>query len=101
MPPIHATMLQDITFEGEYAAIPMHMREAIMNYVVKRYELGGFLTAVICNDLKGAVNRADRENLPLLRLYVLWFHNVCPSNLVGRENYLAHINRSSEEGGEV
>lgn len=93
---IHAGALELINFEGEYAQIPDHMQESIMNYILHRHELGSFLTGVITNNLRMAVCNADAENLPLIKLYVLWFYNVCPSNLVGEENYLKHIRGSKK-----
>jgi len=89
---VHASVFEHMTFDGEYEAIPERMRDAIMNYAVRRFEPGSFLQGVICNDLKKAVCNADAENLPLIKLYVLWFHNCCPAFLVGRENYIRHLN---------
>lgn len=73
----------DVAFDGEYAAIPPHMQEAIRRYVVQGLKPGSFLTAVITNDLKSAVFSADATNLPLLPLYVRWFHNVPPGSCQG------------------
>lgn len=70
-------------FTGEYSAIPERMQDALREYVINRRETGGFLKAVICNDLRNAVGRADDENLPLIPLYVRWFHNVAPSSCHG------------------
>lgn len=71
-------------FDGEYyAKIPPHMQEVIRRYVVERIPPGDFLTAVIGNNLREAVNRADAENLPLLKLYVHWFYNVAPGQCAG------------------
>jgi len=70
--------LFELEFTGEYAAIPDHMQAAMRRYVVQGIKPGHFLTAVICNDLRGAVGYADEENLPLLRSYVRWFYNVAP-----------------------
>ncbi|NBO20262.1 MAG: hypothetical protein EBV03_13785 [Proteobacteria bacterium] len=66
-------------FDGEYSAIPEYMRAALVRYVVERIQPGSFLTAVICNDLRTAVNNADDENLPLLKTYVRWFYNIAPA----------------------
>ena len=80
----------EIEFTGQYEAIPERMRKGITNYLEKGTPMGDFLTAVVCNDLKGAVGYADEENLPLLKIYVQWFHNVCPAIYCGKENYLKH-----------
>jgi hypothetical protein len=61
------------------AYIPEHMMEAIRRYIDHGIEPGGFLTAVICNDLKEAVGRADAQNVRLLVDYVRFFYNDAPS----------------------
>lgn len=77
----------DCQFAGEYAQIPAHMQEAIRRYVVQGLQPGDFLTAVITNDLLNAVNRADADNLPLLKLYMRWFYNEAPAPCWGsRQN---------------
>lgn len=68
---------------GYYSEIPEHMRAAIKRYIVNRIQPGDFLTAVITNNLREAVNRADAENLPLLKLYVQWFYNIAPGTCHG------------------
>lgn len=70
-------------FDGEYAVIPEHMQQALLRYVTEGVQPGDFLTAVIRNDLRNAVMRADEENLPLIKLYLLWFYNVAPQGCHG------------------
>jgi hypothetical protein len=55
------------------------MQAAIRRYVIQGVQPGDFLTAVITNDLRNAVGKADDENLPLLKLYVQWFYNEAPA----------------------
>ena len=59
--------------------IPERMMGGIRRYIDHGIEPGHFLTAVICNDLREAVGRADEENVQLLREYVLFFYNEAPS----------------------
>ena len=68
---------------GYYSEIPQHMRDAIRRYIVDYIQPGDFLTGVITNDLRRAVNHADAQNLPLLKLYVQWFYNIAPGNCHG------------------
>jgi hypothetical protein len=68
----------EVHFSGQYAEIPEHMQDALRRYVIQGIKPGDFLTAVILNDLKNAVNRADETNLRLLRTYVQWFYNEAP-----------------------
>jgi len=42
--------------------IPVHMREAVRNYIYHRIEPGDFLYAVLTNDLSEAACRADDIN---------------------------------------
>lgn len=77
--PTMFTTNSTLNFDGQYASIPARMQEALRRYVVQGIKPGDFLTAVITNNLRDAVGYADDENLPLLKLYVQWFHNVAPS----------------------
>lgn len=72
-----------VEFEDEYAAIPPLMQEAIRRYIVQGIAPGQFLSAVIKNDLFGAVGHADATNEPLIKLYVQWFYNKAPGNCYG------------------
>ena len=45
--------------------------------------LGGFLTAVLTNDLRGACERADSENLRNLPAFVAYLYNNAPSDCWG------------------
>lgn len=76
-------------WEGQYEAIPQVTREGMMAYVEDRKEPGGFLSAVICNDLLNAVCRADRENLVVLKEIVQWFYNVAPMGCSGSKQKMA------------
>lgn len=69
----------DVAFFGQYADIPPHMQAALRRYVIEGIKPGDFLTAVICNNLQNAVNRADDDNLALLKTYVQWFYNEAPA----------------------
>lgn len=64
-------------------AIPSHMHAAIRCHVIDRQPVGDFLTAVLSNDLKEAVKRADHLNLTALVPWVDLLYNYCPSNCWG------------------
>jgi hypothetical protein len=88
----------DQWFRGEYAQIPERMQDALKRYVLEGVAPGQFLTAVITNDLQRAVNHADSENAPLLKVYVQWFYNVAPAGCWGsRAVMLAWINQQTEQ----
>jgi hypothetical protein len=90
-PVLDAAALEFINFDGEYSVIPERMRQSIMDYIIHKKEPGHFISSVICNNLRGAVGHADEENLSILKQYVHWFYNVCPSGYYGNENFMEHL----------
>ena len=56
------------------ALIPVTMHDGIILYIEQGITPSDFLTAVICNDLKGACQRADFVNIEILRNYVEWLY---------------------------
>ncbi len=59
--------------------IPDRMMDGIINYIENGIIPGDFLQAIICNDLKEAVGRADDENLGNIPAFVGYFYNEAPS----------------------
>ncbi len=59
--------------------IPDRMMPAIRRYIEEKKCPGGFLTAVIQNNLSDACGRADEENMRNLPAYVVYFYNNAPS----------------------
>lgn len=55
------------------------LKDQIDEYVRERTYVGGFLAAVLENDLRNAVSRADGLNLSLLPDYVRYLYNHCPA----------------------
>ena len=51
---------------ADYSMIPPLTKDAIDGYVAHRYVPGSFVFAVLSNDLKNAVSRADDENARVL-----------------------------------
>lgn len=49
---------------------------------------GGFLTAVICNNLKEAVGRADDTNQALLVDIIGWWYNEAPAASWGSREHM-------------
>lgn len=82
-------------FEG--SAIPAYMHGAITRYVEHRIPPGSFLTAIICNDLREAVARADDENSRCIPAYVRWFYNNAPCGCWGSPaKYQAWLRQEAE-----
>jgi hypothetical protein len=67
----------------QWSRIPERTIKALKRWEQYGVEPGQFLTAVLCNDLVGAVNRADDDNAPVLRLIVLYVYNELPGNCWG------------------
>jgi hypothetical protein len=63
---------------NHYEKLPFHMIDSLIRYIENGEHLGGFLTAILCNDLFKAVSRADEQNLSLLPLYVRYIYNELP-----------------------
>lgn len=63
--------------------IPAHMREALSEYIARGRPVGDFLRAVLSNDLRGAMARADSINAEHLRDYVHFLFNTAPAGCWG------------------
>jgi hypothetical protein len=63
--------------------LPEELREKIDAYVKYGRHAGDFLQAVINNDLKGAVARADEDNLKVIPAIVGYLYNECPTRCWG------------------
>lgn len=83
---------------GKRYAIPDYMQHAILDYVNKGHIPGDFLQAVICNDLREAVGRADENNIGQLPAYMNYFYNYAPYACWGsRENMEAWVESKKKE----
>ena len=63
--------------------IPEYTLDALVDYVQNGRRRGGFIIAVLTNDLFAACGMADDKNLPVLREIVRWLYNVPPSQCYG------------------
>lgn len=66
-----------------FSYVPPHMRDCFILWIEKGIYPGSFGTAVIENDLKGAVGRADNINRECLHSIVAWFYNYAPAGCWG------------------
>jgi hypothetical protein len=69
--------------EAPLAALPHHLQEGLREYLVARQPVGGFLTAVLANDLSGAVLRADPVSEAALKDLARFLHNHAPPDAHG------------------
>lgn len=66
-----------------YNLLPEHIRDAMQRYIESRIPPGGFLTAVLSNDLAEAFARADHINRMRLHDIVSFLYNEAPSTCWG------------------
>lgn len=66
-----------------YCVIKQSTIESINDYVLHGYEPGGFVTAVLANDLMAALGRADMENRLTIWAVCNYIYNEIGSNLHG------------------
>jgi hypothetical protein len=59
--------------------VPAHLHEGLLEYFTARRPTGGFLQAVLENDLRQACVRADDVNRVALATIVLFLHSYCPA----------------------
>ena len=59
------------------------LAQTLEHYLMHGFEPGGFTTAVLANDLAGAVIRADHWNKPAIAEIVQAVLNTCPTHAVG------------------
>lgn len=69
----------------DYSLIPKGTLEAIQYYIDHGLEPGHFVSAVLKNDLREAVGRADAYNIQVIPHIVSWLYNEAPSNCWGSE----------------
>lgn len=72
-----------MNYEFRGFAISGSTLNALKAYIERGQPVGRFLTAVLENNLKDAVSRADSENLHNLPAYVGYLHNVADSRCWG------------------
>lgn len=79
--------------------IPSYMGQGLIDYVEKGVPPGGFLTAVLENDLVGACGKADLNNLKAIPAYAGYLYNKVPSGCWGSpEKVTAWIKAGGLEG---
>ncbi len=71
---------------AEYRRIPQRILISLYDYVNNRQQTGGFLAAVLSNDLFTAIGKADSESLAAIREIVVFIHMEVPSHCYGSEH---------------
>lgn len=73
----------DGSYEFRGFTIDADMMEGVRNYIDHGIEPGSFLSAVICNNLRAAVESADHRNIGNIPAFVGYFYNDAPSRCWG------------------
>jgi len=63
--------------------VPVTLHDGLIEYLAARRPVGEFLTAVLKNDLRNAVVRADARSSLALRQIVLFLHNYAGADAWG------------------
>jgi len=81
-----------LNFES-YQDIPEHTRQTLVDYVELGHKPGGFVSAVLSNNLVDAFGRGDMQNVAALGSIVKFMYNRMPMHVWGsEERVLAHLN---------
>jgi hypothetical protein len=81
----------------DYSMLPDHMRDGAKRYIENRIAPGGFMTAVLENNLVEAASRADSTNINCLKEWAMWLYNECPREAWGSPHKVAMWLESKEE----
>ena len=80
--------IEEYEVEMELRGLPGYMVPAVFNYLENRKVPGGFLSAVISNDLHGAISNADDQNRRVIRSWLKLLYNEFPGNAWGSKEKL-------------
>jgi hypothetical protein len=93
--------LTPVALERIHVLVPSHMHGGLIRYLECGIEPGHFLYAVLSNDLRRAVERADLTNLHRLADYVKFLYNYAPSSSWGSPERVSDwIRQGAELRGE-
>jgi hypothetical protein len=69
--------------------LPEHCHAGFADYVLQGVEPGGFLYALLTNDLRRTFERADGRNVHRILDYVKFLYSDCPARCWGSEQMVA------------
>ena len=67
----------------DYSKLPDHMQDGAKRYIEDRIPPGGFLYAVLCNNLVEAFGHADSTNQACMQQWAQWLYWECPRAVWG------------------
>lgn len=81
-----------------YELLPEHIREGARKYIEEGRHPGGFLTAVVQNDLFSAFAKSDEINARRMRDILYFFWNEAPGECFGGKDKMDEwIKKKAEE----
>jgi hypothetical protein len=81
-------MFTDIA-EANWSLIPLYMQDGLRRWIMDGIRPGGFLCAVLENNLKESFMRADMTNKRCIDSYVEFLYTYAPSGCWGSKEKLA------------
>ena len=72
--------------EPQWSLIPDYMIGGLRRYIENGIAPGSFLTAILCNDLRGACAQADDVNRHRLCDYMQFLYSYAPAGCWGSED---------------
>lgn len=79
---------------ANWSLIPEYMHSGMRRWIERGIVPGHFLTAVLTNDLREAVARADDTNRSLLANYIIFLSSYAPIGCWGSPENVKEWNRS-------
>jgi hypothetical protein len=76
--------------------LPAHMVHGVLGYIERGEPVGGFLTALLTNDLRRTFERADIINQEAVPVYVRFLYNYAPQGCWGS---IERFDAWQEQGG--
>jgi hypothetical protein len=92
--------MYDLTSDPEYKKIAPLTMKALMNWGQHGLHPGDFVTAVLTNDLQGAVARADDQNRPMIDVICRFVHNQMPRGCHGSLDVMERYGKKTRAEGE-
>jgi hypothetical protein len=76
--------------------LPGHMQDGMLRFIEKGHPVGGFLSALLSNDLKETFVRADSTNAARVSDFVTYLYNYAPLACWGSKE---RFEKWQEQGG--
>lgn len=89
----------DREFAKALETLPEHMRYSIQGYIDRGQPVGGFLTALLSNDLMEAFARADDQNIAAMKAWVKFLYNHAPNGCHGSSDKVVAWQRNGGLAG--